>query len=185
MATQPRFRRWTYEDFARLPQDGGRHEIITGDLFVTPAPMPSHQELVARLVELMRPFARKHELGRILPGPIDVLFAEGDYLEPDLVFVRAERTHIISKRGVEAAPDLVIEIVSPTTGMRDRGIKRERYAHFGVPEYWVVDPAAEQIEVYRAAGEAPEVFSETLCWQPSGAGPVLEISMTLLFSDLD
>ncbi|NIQ54198.1 MAG: Uma2 family endonuclease, partial [Gammaproteobacteria bacterium] len=112
-----------------------------------------------------------------LPGPVDVLFAEGDYLEPDLVFVRKERRGIIGERGIEAAPDLVIEIVSPSTAGRDRGIKRERYAHYGVPEYWVVDPDERGIERWRFGieAEAPDIVRDGLQWQPIPGGPVLEI----------
>lgn len=186
MSTQPAARRWTYEEFARLPDDGNRYEVIGGELYVSPAPRPVHQEIVARLSDLLRPFVREHGRGRALPGPIDVLFGEGDYLEPDLVFIRRGRRGVYSQRGLEAAPDLIVEVISPTTGLRDRGIKRERYAYFGVPEYWIVDPPAEQIEVYRPEAELPAVLArDILEWQPVPEGPSLRIDVAELFSDLD
>ena len=187
MATQSVARSWTYEEFAQLPDDGNRYEVIGGELYVTPAPQSPHQEVVARFIELLRPFVRQHGLGRVLPGPIDVLFGPRDYLEPDLVFVRQERRSAVKKRGVEVAPDLVIEILSDSTSRRDRGIKRERYAWFGVPEYWVIDADARQIEVYRLGEDAlrPRVERETLRWQPIADGPALEIDVQELLSDLD
>src|SRR5687768_14481420 len=174
MATHPRRGRWTYEDFARLPEDGNRYEVIAGELYVAPAPRPRHQEVVGRLDRKLGTFVDEHALGIVYPGPIDVLFAEGDYLEPDLVFVRRDRMEIVSERGIEAAPDVVIEILSASTAARDRGIKRERYARFGVPDYWVVDVDACRIERHRLGpASGPEVLTETLIWQPIGGGPVL------------
>lgn len=110
-------------------------------------------------------------------APIDVLFAEGDYLEPDLVFVRRERRGIISDRGIEGAPDLVVEVLSGSTADRDRGVKRERNAWFGVLEYWVLDAEAGQIEVYRMLEDPlnPRVVRDTLAWQLAPAAPTLEI----------
>jgi Uma2 family endonuclease len=98
--------RWTYAEFARLPSEGStRHEIIDGELAVTPAPTSAHQLVVANLVRLLGSFVHEHRLGRAIPSPIDVLFAEGDYVEPDMVFVRADRTQILGDRGVEGVPE--------------------------------------------------------------------------------
>ena len=131
-------------------------------------------------------FTRLHDLGRVYPGPIDVLFAQGDYLAPDLVFVHKDRLSIISKRGLEAAPDLVVEVLSESTASRDRLLKKRRYAHFGVPEYWIVDPTAKQVEVYRFA-ERPDhgdVFDVTFEWRPAAGGPVLEVDVPDLFDEI-
>src|SRR5690606_4698290 len=131
------------------PSEGStRYEVIDGKLAVTPAPTSWHQVVVGRLARVLGNFIEDHELGLLFPGPIDVLFGEGDYLEPDLAFVRGDRSGIVSERGLEGAPDLVVEIVSPSTAHRDRGIKLERYRHFGVPEYWIVDGDRNAIEVW-------------------------------------
>jgi Uma2 family endonuclease len=188
MATTPAFRTWTYEEFAQLPNDGNRYEVIAGELVVSPSPNMPHQELVARLFLLLRVFADAHKLGRVALGPSDVLFGPGDYLVPDLLFVRRDRHGIISKRGIEGAPDLVIEVLSGSTSFRDRGIKLQRYAHFGVPDYWIVDPRKEQIEVYRPAEDAANAIvlaSGLLEWRPAPEGPALEIDVVELFRDLD
>lgn len=186
MSTHPAARRWTYAEFARLPDDGNRYEVIGGELHVTPAPRPLHQEIVARLSDLLRPFVREHRLGRALPGPVDVLFAEGDYLAPDFVFVRQERLSVFTERGLEGAPDLVVEIVSPGTGRLDRGRKRERYAHFAVLEYWVLDPKAKRVEIHRTtddAGRKTEIATGEFVWQPVAGGPELTVSVPELLRD--
>jgi Uma2 family endonuclease len=189
MGSKPAFQHWTYAEFERLPgDDGNRYEIIAGELVVNPGPGLQHQEIVGRLHLLLRPFVDAHRLGRVILSPFDVLFAEGDYLAPDLLFVRSERASIVRERGVEGAPDLVVEIVSPSTGFRDRGLKRERYAHYGVAEYWVIDPRAGRIDVYRLLEDAerPAVLtSGTLEWQPVAGGPTLAVDVAELFRGLD
>ncbi len=186
MATQLTTGGWTYHEFARLPSDRNRYEIIAGELYVTPAPGTPHQFAVVRLTALLDAFVVQHDLGWILPGPVDVLFAEGDYLEPDLVFVRRERRGIISDRGIEAAPDLVVEVASPSTAKRDRGIKRERYAYFGVPEYWVADPDTKRIEVYRPGAETKTyAAADTPVWRLSGSDQALEFAVAEVLRGLD
>ena len=185
MATHPATREWTYAEFARLPDDGKRYEVIAGELEVTPSPRPKHQNIAGALTEHLRPFVRRHDLGHIYPGPIDVLFAEGDYLVPDLVFVRRERLDTVTDRGIESAPDLVVEVLSPSTAVRDRTIKRERYAHYGVPEYWIIDSDRRRVEVYRLEEDAdqPTHVKDRLRWQPVEGGPVLELNVAELFAD--
>lgn len=172
--------RWTYAEFARLPSDGGaRNEIIAGELFVTPAPATRHQQVVTELAIIVGSFVKEHRLGRVLAGPIDVLFTEGDYVEPDLVFVAHHRVSLLSDRGVEGPPDLVVEVLSPSTEARDRGIKLERYRHFGVGEYWIVDADRGTVEVWRRDAQEAEVVSDVLTWRV--AEQRLEIPLGDLF----
>jgi Uma2 family endonuclease len=177
--------RWSYEEYARLPTSGStRFEVIADELAVTPSPSGAHQLVVANLVMVLGIFVREHDLGRLLPGPMDVLFGEGDYLQPDLVFVRRDRAHLMSPRGIEGPPDLVVEILSPSTAHRDRGIKLERYRHFGVPEYWIVDIDARAVEVWRLGKGArePEVVEAAghLSWVPVPGGLALEVAVGAL-----
>jgi Uma2 family endonuclease len=143
--------------------------------------------MVGKLAELLRPFVRRHGLGRVYPGPIDILFSEGEYLVPDLVFVHRDKLGTITDRGVESAPDLVVEIISPSTALRDRGVKRERYAQLGVLEYWIVDSRLRLVEIHRAGGEpAPHMVSSgSFAWQPVPGGPELLIDVDDLFDELD
>jgi Uma2 family endonuclease len=110
---------------------------------------------------------------------IDLLFGEGDYFEPDVIFVRAERAHVVGDRGIEAAPDLVTEILSPSIAHRDRGIELERYRHFGVPQYWIVDLEDRAVEIWRLADgvTAPDGRPEgtSFSWAPVGGGPGLDV----------
>ena len=106
-------------------------------------------------------------------------------MEPDIVFVREGRRHLLSDRGVEGPPDLVVEIVSPSTEARDRGVKLHRYRLFGVAEYWIVDPDERTIEVWDLAGEAAaavvHAHGDVLRWTPAGAGATLAIALSELF----
>jgi Uma2 family endonuclease len=186
MNTRAAPRSWSYEEFAQLPDDGNRYEIIAGELYVTPSPLTPHQVIVTRLTVLLARFVMQHDLGEAIVGPVDVLFGDRDYLEPDLVFLQRARMELVERRGIEGAPDLVVEVLSRSTAARDPGIKRERYALFGVAEYWVVDGTRKQIEVHRLAGspDEPRVVTDTLVWRPSPGAPALEISLAELFRDL-
>jgi Uma2 family endonuclease len=189
MATQTApARGWTYEEFARLPDDGNRYEVIAGELYVTPAPGSIHQRVVWRLGTALENFCEEHGAGTMYGAPYDVIFGEGDYLEPDIVFVRRDREDIVEKHGMVGAPDLVVEVLSDSTARRDRGIKRERYAAYGVPEYWIIDTEARRIDVLRlTAGELrrAETATDFLRWQPLSVGPELVIDVPHLLRPVD
>jgi Uma2 family endonuclease len=181
-------KRWTYAEFARLPTSGStRYEIIDDELVVTPSPSGRHQQIVTDLVTLLNVFVKSNRLGRVFTGPLDVLFAEGDYFEPDILFVHRDRAHLLGERGVEGPPDLVVEVLSPSTAARDRGVKLDRYRLFGVAEYWVVDPDERTIEVWELAGNAeqPRVVGsgEVLEWKPPPGDAALRIDVGELFED--
>ena len=179
-------KRWTYAEFARLPTSGStRYEVIDDELVVTPSPSTRHQWIVAKLLSRLLVFVEANELGMVLPAPLDVLFAEGDYVEPDILFVRNERLHLVSDRGVEGPPDLVVEVLSPSTAGRDRGIKLDRYRIFGVAEYWVADPDEQIVEVWDLVGGASEPViyhvADTLRWTAGDGGRTLDIDLEELF----
>lgn len=142
----------TYDDYCALPDDGQRHEILDGELAVTPAPAPSHQEVVANLLGELRAHVTARGLGKVYPAPIDVILARTSVVQPDLVFVRAERLSLVTARAIEGPPDLVVEVLSPTTRARDRGPKLKLYARFGVPHYWLLDDRARRLTAYELAG---------------------------------
>jgi Uma2 family endonuclease len=181
MSTQSAVRGWTYEEFARLPDDGNRYEVIAGDLYVTPSPGRIHQKVSARLSGLFLAYCEEHGAGDVYHAPFDVIFGEGDYLEPDLVFVREDRVdEVIRDHGIVGTPDLVVEILSDSTESRDRGIKRERYAAYGVPEYWIIDTDEKHVEVYRLRrGDLRQVAVEddVLRYRPSAGAPELVIDV--------
>ncbi len=145
--------KFTHADLLNCPEDSKRREIIDGELFVTPAPRIPHQKILLRLTSAITTYLDKHPLGDLIISPMDVIFSDFDVLQPDLLFVLNEHKEIL-KDWVRGAPDLVVEILSPTTEARDRGIKLKAYAKFGVQEYWIVDPDSRAIEIYRLAKKA-------------------------------
>ena len=144
--TVPAALRFTYEDYVLLPEDR-RYEVIDGELFVTPAPTPLHQTVAQRLEEVLAAYLRGHAFGVMLHAPCDVVLSPYDVVQPDILVVARERRPIIGDKYVGPAPDLVVEVLSPSTESRDRTAKAKRYATFGVREMWLVDPAAKTIEV--------------------------------------
>lgn len=143
----------TYEDYVELPNDGKRYEILDGELFVTPAPSTRHQRVLGTLHLLLGTHARRSGVGEVLLAPCDVLLGEHDIVQPDLLFVASEHAGRIEAANVKGAPDLLIEVLSPTTRRFDERTKRDRYRATGVAEYWLVDVDLETIKVYRWAGE--------------------------------
>jgi Uma2 family endonuclease len=151
MITRSQSPRLTYQDLLRLPDDLLRHELIDGEHYVSPAPTVKHQDIVANLVHILLAFVRAHRLGKVMVGPVDVLFTEHDVVEPDVLFVAAAHGDRVRERYVAGAPDLVVEVLSPSNRGFDRIKKRRLYEAHGVAEYWIVDPPAETLEIYRAA----------------------------------
>lgn len=146
MAVEPKYL-LTYEDFLTFPDDGVRREIIDGEMFVTPSPIVRHQTLVGRLFYLMYHHVEMHGSGQVFVAPLDVRLGEHTVVEPDLIFIAEERRDIVKEKFILGAPTLLVEVVSdPRT---DRVRKRDVYARAGVLEYWVVDPAADRVEVHR------------------------------------
>lgn len=155
--------RFTYEDYALLPEDR-RYEVIDGELVVTPAPTPFHQVVLGRFWRLVGDHVEAHRLGTVLLAPCDVVLSRYDVLQPDILYISAERRPIIGDKYVGPAPDLVVEVLSPSTAERDRTAKAKRYATLGVREMWLVDPDAKTMEVLLNAGEGfrrDGLFSET------------------------
>ena len=147
MAVEPQ-RLYTYADLQAFPEDNLRREIIDGELFVTAAPRIRHQRVVMNLAGRLWQYAAQHG-GEVFPAPTDVFFSDTSVVEPDVLFVRADHLDRLEERFVRSAPDLVIEISSPTTRKLELVRKRELYERFGVPEYWYVDLDADLIQVYR------------------------------------
>ena len=136
----------TYEDYAKTPDDE-RWELIDGELFRMPSPNIAHQRTSMRLLLLMAPFVEDRDLGEVFAAPMDVVLSDTDTVEPDLLFISKERMDIITRLNVQGAPDLVVEIHSPSTAQRDLTAKRELYARYGVKEYWPIDPEARTVRV--------------------------------------
>ena len=157
----------TYRDYEALPADGRRYEILDGELSVTPAPVPRHQRVSGALHLLLSPYVAARRLGEVLYAPVDVILADTTIVQPDLVYLDLTRAHLVSDRGIEGPPTLVIEILSPSTTRIDRGIKTDLYRRYGVPYYWIVDADARTVEAYGLADDRYALLARV-----SGAGPV-------------
>jgi Uma2 family endonuclease len=148
--------RFTYEDLEQFPDDGKRREIIGGELYTMPSPSPKHQRIIGNFFFELTLFIRSNPIEEAYVAPIDAIFHMDDVIIPDVVFVFKERQDLISKRGVEGAPDLVVEVISPSSVKRDLEVKRKLCQREGVAVYIAVNPDREQ--VYGWEGISP------LCW---------------------
>lgn len=154
MATPARSTKLTYEDYLLFPDDGKRHEIIEGDHYVTPAPKTKHQRVLNNLSGLFYIYLQRTNAGRVFSAPTDVVLSEMDVVQPDLLFVSADRASIVTEDNIQGAPDIVVEILSDTTRRTDEVIKRKLYERYAVPEYWIVDPVLETIKIHRLSEQA-------------------------------
>ena len=146
---------YTYQDYAELPDDGNRYEIIEGELHMAPAPRPRHQEATINLATVMSQFARSKRLGKVYTAPIDVLLPGlASPVQPDILFIASDRLGIVKEEFIEGSPDLVIEVLSPSNWLDDRRIKFHLYARAGVREYWIVDLERRAIEVFALRGHS-------------------------------
>ena len=136
----------TYQDYRNTPDDE-RYELIDGELIMSPSPRKAHQQTHAKLGTRLYTFVERRNLGEVYFAPFDVALSDTDVVQPDLLFVSRDRLRIITEDNIQGAPNLVIEILSPSTSARDKGYKRDLYAKHGVKEYWQVDTDAKLITV--------------------------------------
>lgn len=142
----PRSAGLTYADYLELPDnEGTRCEILDGDLAVTPSPRTRHQRVSRNLHRILDRHVMRHDLGELFYAPTDVILADTSIVVPDLLFVRKERGRVIVERAIEGPPDLIVEILSPSTSKCDRETKRKLYERYGVRCYWIVDPDARRV----------------------------------------
>ena len=155
----------TYDDYVKLPADGKRYEIIDGELYVNPAPVPRHQFIVLNLAVPLRAYFKKHGGGKVLIAPVDVVLTRDTIVEPDVVVIKDDRASIIGAKNIQGVPHLVVEVLSDGTRRYDEIQKRKLYEHAGVDEYWIVDPETELVKIYRSSGStfarAEEIDTDT------------------------
>ncbi len=139
--------RKTYEDYTKLP-DYPRYELIDGEFILTPSPTFDHQGVSFELSYLLAEYLRRNKIGRAVAAPMDVIFDQWNVCQPDLLFVSNEQASIIKSGRVFGAPDLVMELLSPSNSYLDLTKKKELYERFGVNEYWIVDPMEHSIDIF-------------------------------------
>ena len=136
----PKARLLTYDDYVRLtPPDSGNFELHNGQIIYMASPIPTHQKLSIRLSNRLFNHIDKHKLGEILTAPMDVVFTPNDIVQPDILYLSNERLHLIGDKKIEGAPDLAIEILSPSNTPKEMGYKKLLYELSGVREYWIIN----------------------------------------------
>ena len=138
----------TRHDYEAMREGPPYYQLIQGDLIMSPSPTTPHQRTAGRIFSLIENFLRKHPLGQVFIGPLDVFLTETNVYQPDLFFISDAHLSIITEHGIEGPPDLVIEILSPSTAAYDQGSKRKIYAKTGVQELWIVDVNNERIQIF-------------------------------------
>jgi len=144
--------RLSYEEFRQLPDDGKRYELIHGEVHVSPAPNTRHQLVQITLSSSLFQYLQESRAGIVLTAPIDVRLGDELSVQPDIVYVSSSRTEIIREDFVDGAPDLVVEILSPSTAKHDRATKLGIYSQAAVPEVWLLDPVAKTVELLKLQG---------------------------------
>ncbi len=152
-ATDPRV---TFAELQEWPDDGRRYELYDGEVIVVPSPFPRHQRVLMHICEILVEYERATG-GLVFEAPMDIVFSEHNVVQPDVVFFRQERRHLVDMMAAtRAVPDLAVEVLSRGTEARDRGRKMQLLARFGVPEYWIVDPVRNTLEIHLLRGPAYE-----------------------------
>jgi Uma2 family endonuclease len=157
----------TVDEYMELPNDGKRYQILDGELDVTPAPRTRHQKILGRMFFILKEALDLKGQGDVYIAPTDVILDDFNVVQPDLLFVRKDRRHIIGDDNIKGVPDLIVEVFSPSTRRTDVLVKSRIYERFGVPSYWTVDPDIDRMELFRlegpayvlaAAGSSPDVL---------------------------
>lgn len=171
---------WTLYQLDRLPDDGNRYELLDGELFVTPAPVPAHEMLAEKLRDILDPYVKTNQLGRCFSSNAAVRTNESELL-PDLS-VRQSPKIPPATWAEMPLPKLVVEVLSPTTHRRDHEHKREFYLRIGIPEYWIVDGKQRTIRIVKL--HANDVVADhKLTWHPTEANAPLVIDIAKYFND--
>ena len=153
-----RSKAWTVDDFLQLEESNLPCELINGELFMSPAPNTLHQIILSNLNDIIKAYARKTE-GIAMFSPVDVYLDQKNVFQPDLLYIKKENLSILTERGLNGAPDLAVEILSPSNSFKDRNQKKNLYQKFGVKEYWIIDPGNKTIEIYEfESDENPALY---------------------------
>lgn len=171
----------TAEDYCALPDNGPRYQLVQGELIMAPAPNRFHQDISLSLTLLLGKHTKLHRLGKLYVAPIDVYLDEHNVFQPDLVYIANDRAEILTDRGIDGSPTLIIEILSPSTATLDQTRKRQVYRSTGVPEMWIIDPDEKTLTVHDLAkNEKRAVLTIDDTFEPA-LFPGLRIQIAKLF----
>ncbi|MDH3292606.1 MAG: Uma2 family endonuclease [Gemmatimonadota bacterium] len=169
-------RRYTVDEVLAFPSDGNRYELVHGELLVSPAPRIRHQLVVGEIFFRLRSYVAEHsDVARVLLSAADISWAEDLLVQPDVFVVPAEE--MSEEWSSIRTLLLAVEVISPRTARHDRVVKRAAYQEQGVPTYWIVDPDAAVVEVWRPEDRRPEIVTDVLRWRVSPEAAELEIAL--------
>src|ERR1043166_5685074 len=177
-------KQWTREAVLALPDDGKRYELLDGELLGSPSPTCIHQRAVLALYQRVHPYVREHRIGVTYLAPADLDFQSAQLLQPDLFVTPLQGGREPLQWSEAGIPLLIAEVLSPSTALNDRNRKRRGYQRSGVGEYWIVDTDARLIEPWLPGDERPEILSEHISWQPTGAAVSLGIDLAGYFGEV-
>ncbi len=175
----------TVKDYEALPE-GSPYQLIEGELVLSPASSPWHQEVLKKIFIKFFEAVEKKGRGKVLFSPVDVYLDEENAFQPDLVVLLKESRDRLTEKGIEGAPDVVVEVLSPSTAYYDLRKKKEVYERKGVKEYWIVDPEMEEVEVYINEGGNFRLFSRARIKGKVKSSLIkdLEIDLSELFKEV-
>ena len=174
----------TRSEYEEMPPGPPYFQLIEGQLVMSPSPLTKHQRIVVRLSTQLSYYTQENSLGEIFIAPLDVFLNDVNVYQPDIVFVSTARSHQVTEKGIEGAPDLCIEVLSKGTQRFDLGAKKKVFAQSGLGHYWIIDPEARSLAVFnlRVNSEHPvEVFTPPQSFRPE-LFPRLEINLSALFA---
>jgi Uma2 family endonuclease len=175
---------FTIQDYRELPEVGPRYQLIEGDLHMAPSPNLFHQEISTNLEGLLRDYLKRNPIGRFLHAPLDVFLTDTNVYQPDILFISSKNLHLLEEDGVHGAPDLIIEILSPSTSRLDLGAKKRVYARCGVLEFWAIYPPERKVVVYdfrKSEKEPANTWLETDSFEPQ-LFPGLRLTVSEIFA---
>jgi len=175
---------WTAEHVRALPDDGQRHEVVDGELLVTPAPSWRHQAAVGELYRRIAHYLAADRVGAAILAPADIELDPRTLVQPDLFVVPLHDGRRPASWVEAGRLLLVVEVLSPSSARADRQVKRRRYQRAGVAEYWIVDVDGRLVERWRPGDTRPEIAGELLEWQPEGARDAFAIELPALFAEV-
>ncbi len=143
-----RTKEWTVDDYLMLGEMNTPCQLINGELIMSPSPSPQHQRISRLVFNKLFQAAEKESAGEVFYAPVDLYIDSKNVFQPDIIFISNKNSHIITDRGIEGTPDLVVEIISPSNVFSDRNRKKSTYQQIGVQEYWIIDPANKTLEIY-------------------------------------
>ena len=171
---------YTADMVRAMPNDGNRHEVVYGELLVTPAPRPWHEIVVQRLALALGNYLERNPVGLVISTAADISWGPDVLVQPDVFVASTEEMRTLTWSRVQTLL-LVAEVLSPSSGRADRFLKRVRYREAGVPLYWVVDADDHSVEIWTPRDDFPAVERDRLHWQHDRTSEPFELSLSHLF----